>query len=382
MNKTVVMAGHVCLDIIPEIHRDFALTPGHLIEIGPAVTATGGAISNTGVACHILGLPTVLMGKIGNDHFGHCVLDIFRRYGETLVDGMTIVPGETTSYTVVVNVPGSDRSFLHCPGANETFSAEDVAYDKLRDAALFHFGYPPLMRATIANDGESLEKMFRHVKDLGVTTSMDMVMPDPHGPSGQLNWEGILDRVLPLTDIFLPSADELLYMIDRDNFGQGDNLGADQVSDVGQRLIDAGVAIGGVKLGTRGLYVRTANADRIALMGPGRPDNIEDWCNRELWFPVYEIESFASAAGAGDTTIAGFFAAVLRGLDIEQAGAVANMVGALNVQAPDATSGIKPWDETLAIMTNSERAELRLEGDGWQFDSKAEVWRGPNDRRS
>ncbi|MCK4602884.1 MAG: carbohydrate kinase family protein, partial [Phycisphaerae bacterium] len=56
----VVVAGHICLDIIPtfsELKGDLAaaFVPGNLINVGPAVTATGGAVSNTGLALHRLG---------------------------------------------------------------------------------------------------------------------------------------------------------------------------------------------------------------------------------------------------------------------------------------------------------------------------------------
>ena len=37
---------------------------------------------------------------------------------------------EPTSYTIVVTPPGEDRSFLHCSGANQTFCAEDVPYER------------------------------------------------------------------------------------------------------------------------------------------------------------------------------------------------------------------------------------------------------------
>jgi sugar/nucleoside kinase (ribokinase family) len=66
MEASVVVAGHVCIDIIPEIGRDFELLPGRLVEIGTAVTATGGAVSNTGVALHLLGIPATLMGKVSS----------------------------------------------------------------------------------------------------------------------------------------------------------------------------------------------------------------------------------------------------------------------------------------------------------------------------
>jgi hypothetical protein len=33
---------------------------------------------------------------------------------------------DVTSYTIAISPPGVDRTFLHCPGANQTFRADDV----------------------------------------------------------------------------------------------------------------------------------------------------------------------------------------------------------------------------------------------------------------
>ena len=61
----VAVAGHICLDIIPTFHsasREFKdiLIPGKLIDVGPASMATGGSVSNTGIALHRL-------GRVGED---------------------------------------------------------------------------------------------------------------------------------------------------------------------------------------------------------------------------------------------------------------------------------------------------------------------------
>ena len=79
---TVIVAGHICLDIIPQLSGmsreafERSFTPGHLVECGPTVLSTGGAVSNVGLALHRLGIPTRLMGKIGPDLFGQAVRQI------------------------------------------------------------------------------------------------------------------------------------------------------------------------------------------------------------------------------------------------------------------------------------------------------------------
>lgn len=377
--QRAIVAGHICLDIIPEIDHKFDLIPGRLYEVGPPVMGTGGAVSNTGVALHLLGVPTTLMGKIGADAFGEIICEILRRYGPELDKGMVRTSGEVSSYTVVVNIPGVDRTFLHCPGANHHFGAADIDAGKLKGAALFHLGYPPIMARTYANDGAELVAIYQRVKAAGLTTSLDMVMPDPNGPSGKANWQAILERTLPHVDIFLPSADELLYMIDRASFGEGDTMGPEKVSAIGRRLLDLGVAIAGVKLGSRGFYIRTAGRERLARMGAAKPADLAAWASRELWFPVYEIPKFVGSTGAGDCTIAGFLAAFLRGESLESAGRIANAVGACNVQTADALSGVKSWDETVRLRAGWKQVALTLDAPGWRRDPQTGVWHGPAD---
>ena len=126
-----VVAGHVSLDVFPALRGPVTLEPGRLVVVGPAVTSTGGAVTNTGLALHRLGVSVRLVGRVGADLFGRAVLDALAEHGERLADGMVVSAAEATSYTIVINPPGVDRSFLHCPGANRTFSALDVPYETL-----------------------------------------------------------------------------------------------------------------------------------------------------------------------------------------------------------------------------------------------------------
>ena len=107
-----------------------------------------------------------------------------------------------------------------------------------------------------------------------------------------------------------------------------------------------GVRIVGVKLGSRGLYIHTANRDSLIKMGRGGISNLNSWAEQELWSPCYEV-TVAGTAGAGDATIAGFLSAVLRDYSPIQAINAAVAVGACNVEAIDTLSVIKSWEETL-----------------------------------
>ncbi len=390
MGKTcdAVVAGHICLDIIPTLAgQGFAFDPGKLKEVGPAAMSTGGPVSNTGLALHRLGVRTQLMGKVGTDYFGQLILSIIDEYGPGLADGMIKVPGEVTSYSLILSPQSTDRMILHCPGCNDTFGARDVDYDALRLARLFHFGYPPLMKRISENNGAELTDIMRRTKEAGVTTSLDMCMPDPHGYAGTVNWTNVISAALPHVDIYMPSLEETLLMsypaqyriFESRQEHSSAPLTTELLPRVSHDLISMGPAIVGLKLGTLGLYIRTADSSRLARLGRAKPENLSAWANRELWSPCFQVD-VAGTTGAGDATIAGFLAALLRDEPPESCATMACAVGACNVEAADALSGIRSWEQTRDRLQDGwARKDLNLNLAGWQKDPFSGVWHGSAD---
>jgi len=393
MLKTIeaVVAGHLCLDIFPDLRQlpkgefTFLFQPGHLIEVGPAILSTGGSVSNTGLALHKLGIGTQLMGKVGADRFGQAVLDIVRSHGNELGSGMVVDAESNTSYTIAINPPGLDRIFLHCPGANNTFRAADIRYDLVQDARLFHFGYPPLMRHLFADAGSELVEMFRRVNQSGVTTSLDMVYPDPASAAGKVDWKGILQKTLPFVDVFLPSLEELMIMVRPELYARwlyeaGDArqtmITVELLRELAEELIAQGVAIAGLKMGDRGLYVRTAGSTRLKEMGQACPKDCQAWADRELWATCFEVEVMGTT-GAGDATIAGFLAALLKGMGPERAMTAAVAVGGCCVEAADALGGLRCWDETMERVEQGWlRKPMKSPAPGWVWNDAHQVWIG------
>ncbi|UCE53691.1 MAG: carbohydrate kinase family protein [Desulfobacterales bacterium] len=391
----VVVAGHICLDLIPKLEMhghglDQLLLPGKLVNVGPAVMSTGGTVSNTGLALYRLGIPTKLMGKIGDDLFGTAILNQLRSCNDALANDMIIEARESSSYTIILSTPGLDRTFLHCPGTNDTFSADDIDIDQLQGARIFHFGYPPVMRRMYIHNGSELATLMQRIKSAGLLTSLDMAYPDPNSEAGQINWSALLERTLPDVDVFLPSLEEILFMLDRPRHdalmenSSGEIVSAiegEQLSEIGQRLIDLGVAIAVLKLGSQGLYVRTSSdAKRLTSIGAGVLSDPYNWLDRELMVPCFKA-NVVGTTGAGDCTIAGFIAGFLKGLPIEQTMQTAVAVGACNVESADATSGVPDWDTVQArIRAGWQRLALSISLQGWQHNLIQSIWRGPQDK--
>lgn len=388
-----VVAGHICLDIHPDLSGsgkepfEEIFLPGRLVAAGPAICSTGGAVSNTGLALNRLGIASRLAGKVGDDLFGQAIRQIVESRGHGLADGMLVDSSTSTSYSIIINYPGVDRIFLHYPGANDTFEADDVPYPLLEKARLFHFGYPPIMRALYVNGGAQLKEMFLRARQTGVTTSLDMAFPDPSSEAGRADWRVILEGTLPYVDIFLPSVEEILFMLHGDQYRKmshsvtGSDLLAQvtpqMLSDLSRELIAMGVKIVGLKLGDRGMYLRTAGGDGFNLIGRARPSHPDAWAEVELWAPCFKV-AVVGTTGSGDATIAGFLSGLLRDLSVEQALTMATAVGACNVEAADALSGICTWEQTSRRVTLGwERRHLELNAPGWQFDPASGLWRGP-----
>jgi sugar/nucleoside kinase (ribokinase family) len=389
-NRRAVVAGHICLDVLPDLSASStaeflnSFQPGRLIQVGPVLLSTGGPVSNTGLALHKLGIKTQLMGKIGDDLFGQAVRQIVASFDTGLAQGMVVDSTADTSYTIVISPPGIDRYFLHCPGANDTFTADDVRYDMLADADLFHFGYPPLMKMMYVDNGTQLTETFRRARATGVTTSLDLVFPDPSSPAGQTDWVTIMEATLPHVEVFLPSVEEILFMIRRDTYDRLtraaggssflDLIGHDLLSDLAQQLIDWGVKIVGLKMGERGFYIKTANLDAIKSMGRTRPSNPETWADQELWAPCFKVE-VVGTSGAGDATIAGFLSALLRDMSPAEALTAAVAVGACNVEAADTLSGLRAWEETMVRISQGwERHPLDMPAPGWYYHEEHNLW--------
>lgn len=358
-SKKVVVAGHICLDITPVFSNqepgklETLLVPGKLIHMEEADVHTGGSVANTGLAMKRLGADVKLMGKVGQDAFGKMVESILNEYNAD--GGLIIDPTSTTSYSVVIAAPGVDRIFLHHPGANDTFRNEDISDELLEGVSLFHFGYPPIMKRMYENQGQELITLFKRMKEKDIITSLDMAAVDASSDAGRQDWKLILSKLLPYVDLFLPSAEELCFMLDPERFqswmerAEGKDVTEilrveEDIEPLGKQLIELGAKVVLIKCGAPGIYYRTAQIERLAALAKLIPDYYS-WSNRSGFELSYLPERVRSATGAGDTTIAAFLTAVLLEYPLEKCLQLATATGASSVTEYDALSGLKSFSE-------------------------------------
>jgi sugar/nucleoside kinase (ribokinase family) len=157
-------------------------------------------------------------------------------------------------------------------------------------------------------------------------------MPDPQSASGRVDWRAWLAAVLPHVDAFLPSYEELAYVLGE----PGAPLTLEALRRFAGQVLELGAGAAAIKLGEKGLYLRTA---RHLAWSHFTPETLAAWQGRELLATCCEAE-LVGTTGAGDCTIAGFLAGLFEKKSPEEALAFATAVGACSVEQRDATSGV------------------------------------------
>jgi sugar/nucleoside kinase (ribokinase family) len=222
----------------------------------------------------------------------------------------------STSQTLIVNVAGQDRRFIHTFGANADFEAGDIPLDAPDCGVLYLGGYMLMEKVRPAN----LAGVFARARRQGLKTVLDVVTP---GPADYLSR---LEPVLPEVDVFLPNDHEAQLIT-----GLADPLAQ---AELFHRL-GARTAI--VTQGERGSVLV---ADGLKL--------------RAGTFPM----PFVDGTGGGDAFAAGYIAGLLRGGGPEDCLRVASAVGASCVRAIGTTTGVFTRPECDAFLkANALRVE-------------------------
>ena len=355
------IAGYLCVDMVPGFQKAEQPTsiadlfkPGTLIEIDGLDFSLGGVVANTGMAMKKFNKKVFLNGLIGNDLVGKIAREWLDQY--ELSEGIKTTERGGTAYSIVIAPPGVDRIFLESPGCSKIFDTGFIDFEAVSQSRLFHFGYPPLLRQFYLDCGEQLWSMFSRVQKMGVITSLDFSLPDLQSESGKQDWPQIMQRVLPYTDIFVPSLEEVLQIMmpgvyakivsAASNSEILDQIPITTISEVGRMIIDSGVKILLIKAGHRGIYLLTGDITSINKKeGFNLPE--DNWNNRELWCKAYtaDPDKIKNATGAGDTAVAAFLTAILDGKIPEMALKYAALAGRNNLYCHHIYEELSNWQD-------------------------------------
>ncbi|MEO7147384.1 MAG: carbohydrate kinase family protein [Terrimesophilobacter sp.] len=303
--RDIVLAGHVCIDITTHLSDLSGIQPGALVEVGRADWSLGGAISNTGEALRGLGIPIRIAGAIADDELGETIRSSLQTSGVPLT-GLQTSAAAGTSYSIVLQGDGTDRTFLHYPGANAFF--DPLAVD-VTAASIVHFGYPSLMAGMVENSGEPIRALLERAHAAGATTSIDLAVVDPKSSIAALDWAQIFRHVLAEVDIASPSLDDITSAL-----GIDEPFSVELVERLAASFIDQGVAVVALSAGTHGVFLKTAGAERLTRGGAILAGLAEKWAAVEFWQPPQPVENWSSTNGAGDALTAGLLFSLWSGL--------------------------------------------------------------------
>ena len=196
---------------------------------------------------------------------------------------------------------------------------------------------------------------------MGVVTSLDFSLPDTESESGRLNWPSIMQRILPLTDIFVPSLEEVLQIM---NPGENEEIISaiadtdildpaivNTIRDLGRRCIDSGVKILLIKAGHHGAYLLTGDVSSLSEKA-GLNLDPDKWNNCELWCKAYKTDpiKITNSSGAGDTSVAAFLSAILDGENPVTAVRFAALAGRNNLYCTNLYDDLSDWQTMAAEM--------------------------------
>ncbi len=131
----VVTLGEILIDMFPaEVGRK-------LVTVTAFHPKPGGAPANVAVAVSRLGASSAFIGKVGDDLFGHFLVDVLKRE-RVETRGIRIDPEARTTMAIIAmpDVNSAEFVFYRNPGADILLRAEELDRDLLRSARAFHCG--------------------------------------------------------------------------------------------------------------------------------------------------------------------------------------------------------------------------------------------------
>ena len=298
----ILVADHLCTPI------SHCPRPGELVLADRLELNVGGCASNAAIDLVRNGVEVAVVACVGEDSFGQFIIDTLETAGVDITS-VRKLSHVGTSGTLIINVNGEDRRFVHTVGANAHIKASHVPLDRLRDAKVLYVGGYMMMPGM---DQHGVIELFEQARAHGVRTVLDVVMPGPGD-----HWQHF-DRVLPLTDVFLPNTDEAELI-----------TGLKDPKQQALRFVEAGAGAVAITCGSDGTFLATKS--------------------ERLFAPAHRVE-FVGGTGAGDAFDAGYIVGLLERGDLRRCLAWGSALGASCVRSISATEGVFTRDEAEAFM--------------------------------
>src|SRR5262245_29878836 len=129
----IVVADHICA---PISHMPAA---GELVMSDEMALTLGGCAANVAVDLAKQGIGAAVVGRTGDDVFGGVVRGMLEA-AKIDTRSLLTTPNRPTSQTMIVNVHGQDRRFVHVFGANADFAASDIPLERVNQSKVLYVG--------------------------------------------------------------------------------------------------------------------------------------------------------------------------------------------------------------------------------------------------
>ncbi|WP_413175844.1 ribokinase [Anabaena azotica] len=291
---SIIVFGSINIDLVATTSR--LPVAGETLLGESFFTTPGGKGANQAVALAKLGIPTQMIGRVGNDNFG---TELIKNLQISGVQTENILIDESVSSGVAVITVDNmgENHIIVIPGANGQVNQEDVKRlsDLLPTATTLLLQLEIPLTAVVA--------AAKAAKDLDINIILD---PAP----AQTN---LPDELYPLIDIITPNEIEASQLV-----GFPVN-GEETAAKAAAVLLERGVKCAVIKLGAKGVYCATAEA--------------------AFFIPAFSVHAVDTVA-AGDAFNGGLAAALFHKLPLCEAVIWGAATGALSTTKPGAQSSL------------------------------------------
>ncbi|MDY5985373.1 MAG: carbohydrate kinase [Lachnoclostridium sp.] len=209
-----------CYDVVAmgELLIDFAMAGesgqgNQMFEACP-----GGAPCNVLAMLNKLGKRTAFIGKVGDDQLGKTLKATIEKIGID-AKGLCMDDRIHTTLAFVHTFPDGDRdfSFYRQPGADMMLNEDEVDYDMIRQAKLFHFGTLSMTDEPVRS---ATKKALQAAKEAGCLISFDPNLRPPLWSSMELAKE-MMEYGFEYCDILKISDNEIQFVSGKEDYDEG-----------------------------------------------------------------------------------------------------------------------------------------------------------------
>lgn len=299
---------------------------GELRTTGRFLFAAGGCAANVAVNLRRLNRTVGVVGRVGKDSLGSFLISSLHDQGVN-IDWIR-QSERPTAATVILNVQGEDRRYVHCIGANADLSAADFTPDILRGPRVLYVGGYLAMPALGAED---LADILGQAKKQKMITVLDVVVV-----SQIKDATSIVSSVLPNTDYFLPNEDEARLLT-----GQNDVYSQARIL---------------------GSY----NPNAVVVVTRGKKGAVTWSRGKLIETPAFSMRS-VDESGAGDAFAAGLIVGILEDWRLDRVLRFASLIGASCTRELGCSAGVFEFEEAVAYLSSND-PEFAMSGNSRTMD--------------